>query len=130
MTQTTLPANLDPRTGVSVGWSASSMNVTEISSGTYNVVKTVARAFTKGVDYQLRVSLQGSKLNVRSWPAAQVEPQTWDITTTTAATNGYLGLCVGSGSAAGSQTVAFDDVAVTTGGGAGWGSAYGIAYGA
>ena len=41
---------------------------------------------------------------------------------------GYQGLIVGSGSGAGAQTVAFDDITITSNTG-GYGAAYGVAYG-
>ena len=50
------------------------------------------------------------------------------VTGAVQASVGYQGLIVGSGAAAGAQTVAFDDITITSNTG-GYGAAYGVAYG-
>ena len=62
------------------------------------------------------------------WPAANTEPTDWGVTASIAPTNGYQGLTTTSGAAAGAQTVAFDDITITSNAG-GYGAAYGVAYG-
>lgn len=122
-------ANLDPGTGVVLSWTKTGLKAETVQQYTYAQVGSAVKAHTVGVDYRLRVSCTGGSLMARTWPLADPEPATWDITATIpTGVAGYQGLTVGSGQAAAAQTVAFDDIAFTSGAG-GYGTAYGLAYG-
>ena len=80
------------------------------------------------MDYRLRISMSEQTASARVWAAADPEPVDWSVTGAVQASVGYQGLIVGSGSGAGAQTVAFDDITITSNTG-GYGAAYGVAYG-
>ena len=121
-------ATLAPTTGVVVEFTCTALRVVEYSAGTPNVLATTPLSATVGTDYRLRVSISGQTAQARVWPAANTEPTDWGVTASIAPTNGYQGLTTTSGAAAGAQTVAFDDITITSNAG-GYGAAYGVAYG-
>lgn len=121
-------ATLAPTTGVVVEVTRTALRLVEYSAGTPAVLATAALTTTVGTDYRLRIALSGQTAQARVWPAADAEPTEWGVSSPIAPTNGYQGLTTSSGSAAGAQTVAFDDITITSNAG-GYGAAYGVAYG-
>lgn len=112
-------ATLDPANGVAVilagTGSSGTVQVSGVTNWSYVTIgSAVVKNWAVGTDYRVRVRLSGSTVQVRAWAAASTEPTTWDIngsTTVTAA--GYVGLTCGTGSAAASQTVHYDDITVS-----------------
>ena len=121
-------ASLAPTSGVAVQWTATSLRLVEFVSGTPTILATAPLTVTTGTDYRMRVQVTGQTVQARMWPPLDPEPTEWAVSATVAATNGYQGLTVTSGTAPGAQTVAFDDITITQAA-SGYGTAYGVAYG-
>ena len=121
-------ASLAPQNGVVVEVTAATLRLVEYTAGTPAVLASAPITAGTGVDYRLRVTISDQTASARVWPAADPEPVDWGVTSAIQATQGYQGLTVGSGAGAGAQTVAFDDITITSNAG-GYGAAYGVAYG-
>ena len=121
-------ASLAPTAGVLVEVTVSAVRVVEYTAGTPAVLTSAPITATTGTDYRLRVAVSGQTVQARVWPAANSEPSEWTATADVAAAAGYQGLTVTSGAAAGAQTVAVDDITITSNAG-GYGAAFGVAYG-
>ena len=121
-------ATLAPQNGVVVEVTAATLRLVEYTAGTRTVLASSPIPSDTGVDYRLRISMSEQTASARVWAAADPEPVDWSVTGTVEASVGYQGLIVGSGAGAGAQTVAFDDITITSNSG-GYGAAYGVAYG-
>ena len=121
-------ASLAPQAGVIVEVTATALRLVEYTAGTPAVLASAPITAGTGVDYRLRVTVSEQTASARVWPAADPEPVDWGVTSAIQATQGYQGLTVGSGATAAAQTVAFDDITITSNAG-GYGAAYGVAYG-
>ena len=121
-------ATLAPQNGVVVEVTAATLRLVEYTAGTRTVLASSPIPSDTGVDYRLRISVSEQTASARVWDAADPEPVDWSVTGTVEASVGYQGLIVGSGAGAGAQTVAFDDITITSNSG-GYGAAYGVAYG-
>ena len=85
-----------------------------VASYTGTTVGNVTKTHTVGTDYRCRIRLVGGTIQARTWPAANAEPTSWEITATVPAGTGHQGLVVGSGAPAASQIVDFDDISYAT----------------
>lgn len=122
-------ANLDPTAGVLIGWGKNDMGITVADAGTFTEVAKAVKTHAVDVEYAFRAIVQGATVQARTWPATSPEPDTWDVTATVTRTApGYLGLGLGGGVQPVTQTVTWDDIAITTNT-AGYQSGYGVNYG-
>ena len=121
-------ASLAPTTGFLVEVTVSTLRIVEYTGGTPAVVASVPITAATGTDYRLRVAVADQTVQAQVWPAADPEPVDWAVTAQITAGSGYQGLTVTSGAGAGAQTVAVDDITITSNAG-GSGAAFGVAYG-
>ena len=121
-------ASLAPTTGFLVEVTVSTLRIVEYTGGTPAVVASAPITAATGTDYRLRVAVADQTVQARVWPAADPEPVDWAVTAEITAGSGYQGLTVTSGAGAGAQTVAVDDITITSNAG-GYGAAFGVAYG-
>ena len=81
---------------------------------TYTSLGSATKPTTSGVDYRLRVRVNGGTVQARAWQDGTTEPTAWDINATTTVTaSGYFGFVCGAGVAAASVTCDFDDISIT-----------------
>ena len=107
-------SDLDAASGVVVLIEKTRLYVQTVSAYTGSTVGNVDKTHTVGTDYRCRVRLVGTTVQARTWPAANAEPTSWEITATVPTGTGHQGLTVGSGAAAASQSVDFDDITYAT----------------
>ena len=107
-------ADLDAASGVVVLIEKTRMYAQTVASYTGTTVGNVDKTHTVGTDYRCRIRLVGTTIQARSWPAANAEPTSWEITATVPAGTGHQGLVVGPGAPAAAQVVDFDDITYAT----------------
>ena len=107
-------SDLDAASGVVVLIEKTRLYVQTVSAYTGSTVGNVDKTHTVGTDYRCRVRLVGTTVQARTWPAANAEPTSWEITATVPTGTGHQGLTVGSGGPAVSQVVDFDDITYAT----------------
>lgn len=106
-------ANIDPANGLVILMASGVLQVSQVASWAYTSLGSVAKTWTVGTAYRVRVSMQGTAVKAKSWAASGTEPGTWDVqATTTRTVTGYAGFMVKPGSAVGSYTAAFDDIVI------------------
>lgn len=108
-------ATLDPANGVIVGTEGSTFSIVNVNNYAYTTVAGVAKTWTRGIDYRVRITFNGGTVQARTWDASTAEPSGWDITgavTRTAA--GHLGFWAGTDAVAASQAALYDDITIDT----------------
>lgn len=114
-------SSLDMANGVAVAFWHDRVTAGVAADWTYTAAAEASKTHGASVTYRARVVLAtqaggGSLLRVRTWPAGQSEPATWDIDTTlaTVPASGYLGFVSTGVSAAAANTTRFDSIRVYT----------------
>lgn len=107
-------SDLDAASGVVVLIEKTRLYVQTVSAYTGSTVGNVDKTHTVGTDYRCRIRLVGTTVQARTWPAANAEPTSWEITATVPTGTGHQGLTVGSGAPAAAQIVDFDDITYAT----------------
>ena len=106
--------DLDPQEGLAVTLNGSTLKIVQIANWIYTDIASVAKSWSTGADYRVRISAQGTSVRAKQWPAAGAEPAGWDVIgTVTRTASGHFGFSVGPGASAQSYTAAFDNITVS-----------------
>ena len=106
---------LDPQDGIIVSHHGSSLSMSQVAGWVYTSLGSAAKTWTKGVDYKVKITANGSTVQAKAWLASATEPAAWDVTATVTRTaSGYLGFWAGTDAAAASQRASYDAITVTT----------------
>ena len=107
--------DLDPGNGITILLAGTGVSITQVSSWTYTRLAETTFTWEGGVDYVARIQLQGGAVRVRVWRSTAPEPTTWTLTATTTHTaSGWWGFVAGTGATTDSQTVALDNIIITS----------------
>ena len=106
---------LDPQDGIIVHTNGTAIGITQVAGWVYTSLGSVAKTWTRGVDYKVKVTANGSTVQAKTWLASATEPAGWDVTATVTRTaSGYMGLWAGTDAAAAAQRASYDAITVTT----------------